>query len=68
MALPFKQTVCLFPLMSHYQAALTLLRTVIAGIHDIIEDIAQKDSQIMRTSNQLFSRLGFNVSGHYVPL
>ena len=54
--------------MSRYQAALTLLSEILGDIHDIIEDAAQKDSQIMKTYNRLSSLAGFNVSGHYISL
>ena len=55
-------------LVSRYQAALTLLSEILGDIHDIIEDAAQKDSQIMKTYNRLSSLAGFNVSGHYISL
>ena len=54
--------------MSRYQAALTLLSEVIGDVRDIIEDAAQKDSQIMKPYNRLSSRAGLNVSGRYVSL
>ena len=53
-------------LVSRYQAELTLLSEIIGDVHAIIEDAAQKDSQIMKTYNRLSSRLGFHVSGHLV--
>ena len=65
MALPFGRTVCLPSRIA--LSALTLISEVIGDVHDIIEDAAQKDSQIMKTYNRLSSRLGFHVSHHLVP-
>jgi hypothetical protein len=40
---------------------LTLPRSVLGDVQDIIEDAAQKDSYIMKTHKRLSTRLGLNV-------